>query len=92
MTTHGSAVQAHSLTDAQILAQLVRRYADALPLPSFLIADGKEVRLHAWLEALRHDQAPVSTDVASRLDYPAARASIGEIALTLRARLAERNS
>lgn len=81
----------HSLTDAQILSELVRRYADALPLPPFLIDDGKEVRLYAWLEALRHNQTPVSTEVMSRLDFPAERATIGEIALSLRARLSEQH-
>ncbi len=93
MTVNPNAARAHSLTAVQILSELVRRYVDALPLPPFLIdSDGKEVRLHAWLEALRHDQTPVSTDVASRLDYPAERATIGEIALTLRARIARKST
>jgi hypothetical protein len=89
MTANNSA----ALTDAQVLASLVQRYADGLSLPSHVIGrDGSETPLLDWLHALRYDRADFSTYVASRLDHPAERPTVSEIALTLRARLAEPQS
>jgi hypothetical protein len=93
MTTNHNAVQAHSLTDAQVLASLVQRYTAGLQLPSYVIErDGTETPLLAWLDGLRYDRTPFNTHLASQLGLQSDPPWTCEAALTLRGRIGERHS
>ncbi|MGY3618425.1 hypothetical protein [Bradyrhizobium sp. USDA 10063] len=79
-------------TDLEVLAHLVRRYADGLPLPPVISRGDVSIRLTAWLGSLSSDQRACPMVTAMLLDHPAERPTVGEIASTLAARLAERQS
>ena len=91
MSSTPNAPGARTLTEAQVLATLVHRHADGLPLPSHVIdRAGRETPLLVWLHGLRFDRSEFSGHAASRLDLQAERPMVSEAAITLRARLAAR--
>ncbi|WP_407194283.1 hypothetical protein [Bradyrhizobium sp. STM 3566] len=75
--------------DLDTLARLVRRHADRLPLPSHIVRGELAIPLASWLGGLSTDRQPAPTHVAALIGHPAERPTVGEIAATLAARIAE---
>lgn len=78
--------------DLDTLARLVRRHTDGLPLPSHIVRGSSAIPLASWLSGLSTDRRPAPTHVAALIGHPAEQPTVGEIAMTLSARLAERSA
>lgn len=79
-------------SDLDTLARLVRRHADGVQLPTHIVRDGLAVPLASWLSGLSTDRSLAPTHVAALIGHPCEQPTVGEIAMTLSARLAERHS
>lgn len=85
----GSKLSMPGMSRHALLAHVVRRYVDGKSLPDHIDMGGLSVPLLTWLSGFRGDQTNFgSTDLTARLEVASSPAWVGEVALTLHARLA----